>query len=97
MEQNRPQNAGAVAPGAEAAGGNGGSHIISNPKTFCNLCIVSDGAAGNNLNEIRQSLTSVVDALRDFLSDIRVLTNDADVDDDESDENDHVPNDDSLT
>lgn len=47
--------------------------------------------AANELNhqpliELRNSLTSVVDAMRDFLSNIRVpeLPNDADVDENES-------------
>lgn len=58
-------------------------------------------AANNELNqpfiELRNSLTSVVDAMRDFLSNIRVpeLPNDADVDENES--TDDGANDDYLT
>lgn len=57
-------------------------------------------AANNELNqpfiELRNSLTSVVDAMRDFLSNIRVpeLPNDADVDEESTDEG---GNDDYLT
>lgn len=58
-------------------------------------------AVNNELNqpfiELRNSLTSVVDAMRDFLSNIRVpeLPNDADVDENESTDDD--VNDDYLT
>lgn len=58
-------------------------------------------AANNDLNqpfiELRNSLTSVVDAMRDFLSNIRVpeLPNDADIDENES--TDDGANDDYLT
>lgn len=57
-------------------------------------------AANNELNqpfiELRNSLTSVVDAMRDFLSNIRVpeMPNDADVDDNSTDDG---ANDDYLT
>lgn len=60
-----------------------------------------EAAANNELNqpfiELRNSLTSVVDAMRDFLSNIRVpeMPNDADVDENES--TDDGANDDYLT
>lgn len=58
------------------------------------------GAAGPNIQpflDLRNSLTSVVDAMRDFLTNIRVpeLPNDADVDENES--TDDGRNDDYLT
>lgn len=58
-------------------------------------------ATNNELNqpfiELRNSLTSVVDAMRDFLSNIRVpeMPNDADVDENESTDDD--ANDNYLT
>lgn len=70
--------------------------------TFLFLLFPSEHGDGNDQNnepfaEIRQSLTSVVDAMRDFLSNIRVpeLPNDADVDENES--TDDGAHDDYLT
>lgn len=65
------------------------SKNVKNSK-YLNISNEFAAAANNELNqpfiELRNSLTSVVDAMRDFLSNIRVpeMPNDADVDENES-------------
>lgn len=57
------------------------------------LLIFTAGAAGNQFMDFRASVNSIVDAMRNFISDIRVpeRPNDADVDENES--SDDEPND----
>jgi hypothetical protein len=67
------------------------SHLKPLSKTI--LCYL--GAVGGHIAaaaELRTSLTSIVDALRDFLTNIRVpeRPNDADVDDDDGTEEDDL-------
>lgn len=74
---------------------------ISLGTRFYGFLSIQAAAVNNELNqpfiELRNSLTSVVDAMRDFLSNIRVpeLPNDADADDNESTDDD--ANDEYLT
>lgn len=70
---------------------------ISFRTNFISFNLLSAVALNQPLLELRNSLTSVVDAMRDFLSNIRVpeMPNDADVDENES--TDDGANDDYLT
>lgn len=61
--------------------------------------LIATVALNQPLLELRNSLTSVVDAMRDFLSNIRVpeMPNDAEADVDENESTDDGANDDYLT
>lgn len=51
-----------------------------------------EAAPGQSIAELRNSLNTIVDAMRDFLSDIRVMGPSGDADENESSDDDDVNN-----